>query len=176
MPKFLPVWLPLERSEPSAGPPPRPRLRPLRLKPINNDIAAAFSPGYWEGTFETYDGDGKLLKTAKNPSCIRANDKESVPGEMRGLTEMMDQTSDCTVAAAKPGTLELTMTCKSGNGFGATFTSKAATSQARRLTCGSPSKPSAMTRPISPASTQPARVRARPAERAGLAQTKITSQ
>ncbi len=101
-----------------------PKASTAAIEAYNQDIAAAFSPGYWEGSFDTYDGAGNLLKSAKNPSCIGADDKESVPGEMRGLTEMMDQTSDCTVTAAKPGTLELTMTCKSANGLGATFTSK----------------------------------------------------
>ena len=57
-----------------------PKASTAAIAAYNTDIAAAFSPGYWEGTFETYDGDGKLLKTAKNPSCIRANDKEFGPG------------------------------------------------------------------------------------------------
>ena len=101
-----------------------PKASTAAIEAYNQDIAAAFLPGYWDGSFETYDGDGKLLKSIKSPSCIRADDKESVPAEMRGLTELMDQTSDCTVTAAKPGTLELTMTCKAADGFGATFSSK----------------------------------------------------
>ena len=101
-----------------------PKASTAAIEAYNKDIAAAFSPGHWEGSFETYDGDGKLLKSTQNPSCIGADDKESVPGEMRGLTEMMDQTTDCTVTVAKPGTLELAMTCTAANGVGATFASK----------------------------------------------------
>ncbi len=101
-----------------------PKVSTAAIEAYNQDVAAAFAPGYWEGTFDSYDGDDKLIKSANSPSCINANDKESVAGEMRSLTEMMDQTSDCTIAASQPGTLNLTMTCKSGNGFGANFSSK----------------------------------------------------
>lgn len=101
-----------------------PKASSAAIEAFNQDIAAAFSPGYWGGTFDSYDGDGKLLKSNRTPSCTRAGDKESVPAQMRGLTELMDQTSDCIITAAQPGTLNLTMTCKTPEGAGATFSSK----------------------------------------------------
>ena len=101
-----------------------PKASSAAIAAYNQDVAAAFVPGYWEGNFDSFDGDGQLLKSSDSPSCIRADEKASVAGEMRNLTQMMDQTSDCTIAESRPGTLNLTMTCKGGNGFGATFSSK----------------------------------------------------
>jgi Protein of unknown function (DUF3617) len=78
-------------------------------------MSAAFTPGWWDGQMQAFDGDGKETESDSKPACIKPGEGNKMGQEVGGMFAKMVDNADCTSVSGGRGSLDLKLICITPN-------------------------------------------------------------
>lgn len=86
-------------------------------------LTVAFSPGWWDGEMQTFDGNGKVIDSESRPACIKPGEGSKMGSDLSKSFGQLVDVADCTSVSGGPASLDLKLVCVARDGSQVAFDS-----------------------------------------------------